>query len=165
MRCWQRMLALWVLLLVALIPVPVRAGSEPLIRGRLAGRDLCPAEVCSAAVLKAEFSGQPDGGSFSAELLHDGLPARGQCSVLHGGRWQLTTDKDVVRGHVEAGTLCNTAAAVHDRYETFTIRATLRAGGHEAQVLHLSGAFDFSLLLREPPRRPTFRGELVQDPG
>jgi hypothetical protein len=164
MRRWLGELGLWVLLLAVITPESAWAGSEPLIRGRLAGRDSCPAEVCSAAVLKAEFSGQPDGGSFFAELLHDGLPARAQCTELRGGRWQLTTKHDVVRGHVEGGTLCNTAAAVHDRYETFTIRATLRTRGHEARTLHLAGALDFSLLLREPPRRPTFRGELVQDP-
>ena len=123
-----------------LLLAPRGAGVEAAttLGGNVAGFELCPQEVCGAAVFLGAFQGTLDGvdnpGGWWVAVNHEPLPLAGGNAAITGGRWELSAGDRDLYGGVASGTIRNNG----DGTFTVTPLLALRGGGDGTLTLDIT---------------------------
>ena len=134
--------------------VPVRADTTPVIRGIVAGLELCPQSVCTAAVFVGLFNGQVGVvrnalGAIGVSVHHDLLPTVADlCADITDGVWELRVGTRRFSG-ATVGELC------YNGDKTYDVLVAMSLGGG---TMYFKGVLDHT----EFP--PSIKGVITQTP-
>jgi len=91
---------------------PLFAQEDTSFSGAISGRELCEQAVCGSAIFAAVFAGQIDNrpaiGLAFAAIKHTDLPTKaGDCAIIIGGSWSISTLRRTLTGTIPlGGTVC-----------------------------------------------------------
>lgn len=138
-----------------LAPGTLHAATSTSLSGKIAGLELCPQEVCGAAIFMGRFDGALDGtadsGSWWVAIRHEDLPAAGARANITDGIWGMAVGDHALRGVITAGSILNNG----DGTFVVTPQLDIREGG--------AGALSLSILLDHGPFPPLVQGNVASE--
>ena len=144
-----------VLATLLLAPGTLHAANSTSLSGKIAGLELCPQQVCGAAIFMGRFNGTLDGtadsGSWWVAIRHEDLPTPGARANITDGVWGMAVGDHALRGVITAGSILNNGDGTFE----VTPQLGIREGGE--------GALSLSILLDHGPFPPRVRGNVTSD--
>ena len=156
-RAARRVAVAALVVALLLIPRAPRVEAATALGGEVSGFEICPQELCGAAIFLGAFRGTLDGvddpGGWWVVVNHEPLPRAGASAAIRGGRWGLRAGERRLPGSVASGTLRNNGDG------TFTVTPVLvLSGGGE-------GALTLAITLDHRAFPPAVTGRLATSTG